>query len=86
MKKERGGMTDRTLALLVVLLAAAGLALLYSTSMYNGRVRFQDPAYYFKKTAVCHGVGFPGLLYGFAYGLPCDDPVRAVTVWDFSAA
>ena len=49
MKKERGGMTDRTLALLVVLLAAAGLALLYSTSMYNGRVRFQDPAYYFNK-------------------------------------
>lgn len=58
MKKERGGMTDRTLALLVVLLAAAGLALLYSTSMYNGRVRFQDPAYYFKKQLFATALGF----------------------------
>ena len=40
---------DTTLVALVVLLMIAGLVLLYSTSAYNGRVKFHDPAYYFKK-------------------------------------
>ncbi|MGN1140251.1 MAG: FtsW/RodA/SpoVE family cell cycle protein [Oliverpabstia sp.] len=40
---------DFTLLVLVVLLLIIGLVLLYSTSTYNGRVKFHDPAYYFKK-------------------------------------
>ena len=36
---------DTTLVALVVLLMIAGLVLLYSTSAYNGRVKFNDPAY-----------------------------------------
>ena len=39
---------DRTMLVLVVLLAAFGLAVLFSASEYNGRVRFGDSAYYFK--------------------------------------
>ncbi|MCI5649696.1 MAG: FtsW/RodA/SpoVE family cell cycle protein [Fusicatenibacter sp.] len=40
---------DEVLLVLVLLLLAGGLVILYSTSAYNGRVKFQDPAYYFKK-------------------------------------
>ena len=40
---------DGMLIALVLLLAVFGLILLYSTSAYNGRVRFHDSAYYFKK-------------------------------------
>lgn len=40
---------DITLLVLVLLLLIVGLVLLYSTSTYNGRVKFHDPAYYFKK-------------------------------------
>lgn len=49
---------DYILVLLVVLLMAFGLVLLYSTSAYNGRVRFHDTAYYFKKQlfATCLGI------------------------------
>lgn len=41
--------TDYWLILIVVLLIILGLVILYSTGSYNGRVRFQDSAYYFKK-------------------------------------
>ena len=40
---------DGTLLILVLLLVVCGLIFLYSTSAYNGRVKFHDPAYYFKK-------------------------------------
>ena len=36
---------DMTLLALVLILLIVGLALLYSTSAYNGRVKFHDPAY-----------------------------------------
>lgn len=49
---------DYILVFVVVLLMALGLVLLYSTSEYNGRVRFHDSAYYFKKQlfASCLGM------------------------------
>lgn len=45
-KKRRG---DDLLLILVLLLVVIGMVILYSTSAYNGRVKFHDPAYYFKK-------------------------------------
>ena len=50
MKKERKiGQADELLALFVMALTAVGLLLLYSTSTYNGEVKFQDAGYYLKK-------------------------------------
>lgn len=47
---------------LIVLLVIFGLAVLFSSSEYNGRVRFGDSACYFKKqlfaTALGMGVTF----------------------------
>lgn len=43
------GKTDGILLLAVLFLTAFGLVILYSTSAYNGQVRFSDSAYYFKK-------------------------------------
>lgn len=48
---------DYILVALVVLLMLLGLMLLYSTSEYNGRVRFHDSAYYFKKQLFASGLG-----------------------------
>lgn len=40
---------DYILAAVVLVLVILGLVLLFSTSAYNGRVKFNDSAYYFKK-------------------------------------
>lgn len=48
---------DSMLLFLVVLLILWGLIFLYSTSAYNGRVRFHDPAYYFKKQLFATSLG-----------------------------
>lgn len=50
-KKSRASFKklDITMLVLVLILVVFGLAVLYSTSEYNGRVRFHDSAYYFKK-------------------------------------
>lgn len=48
---------DITMLVLVVLLALFGLAVLFSTSEYNGRVRFGDSAYYFKKQLFATALG-----------------------------
>ncbi|MGN0353894.1 MAG: FtsW/RodA/SpoVE family cell cycle protein [Muricoprocola sp.] len=40
---------DDTLQIIVMILVIFGLVMLYSTSSYNGRVRFGDSGYYFKK-------------------------------------
>ena len=47
---------------LVVLLVFFGLAVLFSTSEYNGRVRFGDSAYYFKKQLFATALGL-GVMY-----------------------
>ena len=48
---------DKTMLVLVVLLAVFGLTVLLSTSEYNGRVRFGDSAYYFKKQLFATALG-----------------------------
>lgn len=52
---------DYILLLLVLLLVCYGLLLLYSTSAYNGRVKFHDSGYYFKKQAFANLLGLLGL-------------------------
>ena len=51
------GKTDMVLIVLVLVLAAVGLAVLFSASEYNGRVRFDDSAYYFKKQLFATALG-----------------------------
>ena len=58
-KKERG--TDGFLIFLVLLLVVCGLIFLYSTSAYNGRVKFHDSAYYFKKQLFATSLGLMGM-------------------------
>ena len=47
---------------LVVVLTVFGLAMLLSASEYNGRVRFGDSAYYFKKQLFAAALGL-GIMY-----------------------
>ena len=47
---------------LIVLLVIFGLAVLFSSSEYNGRVRFGDSAYYFKKQLFATALGM-GVMY-----------------------
>ena len=52
---------DDTLIVVVLILAAAGLVILYSTSAYNGRVKFHDPLYYLKKQGFATLLGLAGM-------------------------
>ena len=56
-ERNKEGKTDRILLILVLLLAVFGLAMLFSISEYNGRVRFGDSAYYFKKQLFATALG-----------------------------
>lgn len=53
---------DYVLLAVVLVLVVLGLVLLYSTSAYNGRVKFHDPAHYFKKQLFATGLGL-GVMY-----------------------
>ncbi|MDY4545655.1 MAG: putative peptidoglycan glycosyltransferase FtsW [Candidatus Choladocola sp.] len=58
---QRNGNTkesiDYVLLILVLLLVVFGLVVLYSTSAYNGRVKFADPAYYLRKQFFATSIG-----------------------------
>lgn len=49
--------TDYILISIILLLMICGLVILYSTSSYNGRVKFDDSAYYFKKQIFATALG-----------------------------
>ena len=53
---------DSILLILVLLLVFMGLMVLFSASEYNGRVRFHDSAYYFKKQLFATALGL-GAMY-----------------------
>ena len=53
---------DETLVAVVIILIAIGLVMLYSTSSYNGEVKFHDPFYYLKKQGFATFVGFLGMM------------------------
>ncbi len=48
---------DYVLLILVIILVVFGLVVLYSTSAYNGRVKFADAAYYLKKQFFATSIG-----------------------------
>lgn len=50
--------TDYLLVGAIFLLMMLGLVILFSTSAYNGRVKFHDSAYYFKKQMFAAALGF----------------------------
>lgn len=55
--KGQTSKADGTLCVLVLILVVLGLVFLYSTSEYNGRIRFGDSAYYFKKQLFATSLG-----------------------------
>ena len=52
---------DDTLLVTVLILVFIGLILLYSTSAYNGRVKFHDSLYYLKKQGFATALGLVGM-------------------------
>ena len=54
---------DYTMLAVVLLLVAVGLVLLYSTSAYNGQVKFHDPYYYLKKQGFATALGLVGMFF-----------------------
>ena len=53
---------DMALLLVVLLLIVVGLIILYSTSAYNGRVKFDDALYYLKKQVFATALGMGVML------------------------
>ena len=62
-KRKRG--FDYGLLVVVLLLVMIGLVILYSTSAYNGRVKFHDSFYYLKKQLFATTIGL-ALMYTMA--------------------
>ena len=56
-KKQGREPFDYSLMLVVLVLAGFGLVVLYSTSAWNGQVKFADPAYYLKKQFLATSLG-----------------------------
>lgn len=63
--RSKVGKTDGFLLVIVLFLTVFGLVVLYSTSAYNGQVRFGDSAYYFKKQLFAMVLGL-GVMYGIS--------------------
>ena len=59
-KPESGGI-DKVLLVIVFLLVITGLVILYSTSSYNGRIKFGDSFYYLKKQIFATTLGIAGM-------------------------
>lgn len=59
-KKKR---YDYTLLAALLLLVIVGLVILYSTSAYNGEVKFHDSYYYLKKQAFATVLGVAGMFF-----------------------
>lgn len=63
--RSKVGKPDGFLLVIVLFLTVFGLVVLYSTSAYNGQVRFGDAAYYFKKQLFAMVLGL-GVMYGIS--------------------
>ena len=63
MKRSAGKRAyDDTLIAVVLVLVVIGLVVLYSTSAYNGRVKFHDSLYYLKKQGFATLLGLSGMM------------------------
>ena len=62
---KKKGRPDYGLLVVVLLLVIIGLVILYSTSAYNGRVKFHDSFYYLKKQVFATSLGL-ALMYVMA--------------------
>lgn len=60
-KRTAAKETDKVLLAIVFLLVITGLVILYSTSSYNGMIKFGDPFYYLKKQTFATALGFAGM-------------------------
>ncbi len=58
MREKRIRYFDYSLLFIVIFLVCFGLVMLYSTSSYNGQLKFKDPAYYLKKQIFASALGF----------------------------
>lgn len=61
-RSEKKRRYDETLIAIVLILAAVGLVVLYSTSSYNGDVKFHDAFYYLKKQGFATFIGLLGMV------------------------
>lgn len=66
--EKKTGKLDYTLLILVFFLIIFGLVTLYSTSAYNGQVKFHDSAYYFKRQFFATALGIAAM-----YVISCMD-------------
>ena len=66
--RAKSGKPDGILLAAVLFLTVFGMIVLYSMSAYNGRVRFGDSAYYFKKQLFALALGLAAM-----YGIACMD-------------
>ncbi|MFP3155155.1 putative lipid II flippase FtsW [Lachnospiraceae bacterium ZAX-1] len=62
MRRKQIRYFDYSLLFIIIFLVCFGLVVLYSTSFYNGQVKFNDGAYYLKKQLLATALGFPLLL------------------------
>lgn len=60
-ERKQQGHTDKVFLCIVFLLVITGLVILYSTSAYNGKIKFGDSFYYFKKQLFATTIGFAGM-------------------------
>ena len=61
-RSEKKRHYDETLLTVVIVLVVIGLVMLYSTSAYNGEVKFHDSFYYLKKQGFGTFIGILGMV------------------------
>ena len=71
---------DVTMMAALCMLVLAGLLILYSTSAYNGQIKFQDPFYYLKKQLFATALGAAGM-YAAARIIICGGMWQCLGIW-----
>ena len=67
---------DHTLLVTLFLIMIIGLVILYSTSAYNGEVKFHDSFYYLKKQLFATGLGVVAMFVMARDGLSFLEEIR----------